>query len=173
MITHHLTYPTTLPQFSPPCLGAAIFSLTKPCLHFDFREIDFPLFHCPSTPAKLSNDGKVFVRLSSTPPSRSRLSWSLFEGPTQCTRSRHITLGYIYTSTSRLNGDTWTTHRGTRVCPWFISFVLFWDYWVAFCLYFWLLIVRDGGLGYRKVGSILEELLHDPGWISSFCILAS
>jgi hypothetical protein len=40
---------------------------------------------------KLSNDGKVFVRLSSTPPPRSRLSWSLFKGPAQCTWSRHMT----------------------------------------------------------------------------------
>jgi hypothetical protein len=31
-----------------------------------------------------------FFRLSSTPP-RSRLSWSLFEGPAQCTRSRYMT----------------------------------------------------------------------------------
>jgi hypothetical protein len=35
-----------------------------------------------------------------------------------------LEIGYIYTSTSRLNGGTWTTHRGTRVCPWFIFFCL-------------------------------------------------
>jgi hypothetical protein len=40
---------------------------------------------------KLSNGRKVFVRLSSTPPSRSRLSLSLFEGPAQCIRSRYMT----------------------------------------------------------------------------------
>jgi methylglutaconyl-CoA hydratase len=38
---------------------------------------------------KLGNDRKGFVRLSSTPPPRSRLRWSLFEGPAQCTRSRY------------------------------------------------------------------------------------
>jgi hypothetical protein len=50
----------------------------------------FPLISLPLTPVKLSNDGKVFVQLSSTPPPRSRLSLSLFEGPAQCTRSRYM-----------------------------------------------------------------------------------
>jgi hypothetical protein len=34
-----LVSPTTsLPQFSPPCLGAAIFSLIKPHFHFNFEK---------------------------------------------------------------------------------------------------------------------------------------
>jgi hypothetical protein len=68
-------------------------------------------------PVKLSNDGKVFVRLYSTPP-RSGLSWSLFGGPARCTRSRHMTLSYTYA----LTPIEWITHRGTRVCPWFVLF---------------------------------------------------
>jgi hypothetical protein len=35
----------TLPQFSPPCLGAAIVSLTKPRLHFNFEKSISPYSH--------------------------------------------------------------------------------------------------------------------------------
>jgi hypothetical protein len=73
---------------------------------------------------KLSSDEKVFVRLSSTPPPRSRLSVSQFEDPAQCTRSRYMTPRlylHLYLSIERRNMDNPPRHTCLPV----VYFLLF------------------------------------------------
>jgi hypothetical protein len=86
---------------------------------------------------KLSNDGEVFVRLSSTPPPHRRLSWSLFEGPPLMYSDLIYDPSVISTPQPL---DRTVAHRQPTEALVSVRglFLLFWDYWHALCLCFCL-----------------------------------
>jgi hypothetical protein len=113
-------------------------------------------------------DGKVFVRLSSYPPPHSRLSWSLFEGPAQCTRSRHMT-PWLYLrldlSIERRYMDNPQRHSSLPVV-YFLCFMVITCVLSASVLFLCLCIGVSGDYCLAvncEVGSIPQGLLRGQG----------
>jgi hypothetical protein len=109
---------------------------------------------------KLGNDGKASVRLYSTSPPLSRLSWSLFEGPTWWTRLYlHLDL-----SIERRHMDNPLRHSCLPV----VYFLLFYVGVIGLlsASVFGLVIVRDGGLLFCRIawGFCQREVIRQWQW---------
>jgi hypothetical protein len=126
-----------------------------PCLNFHLRVLAPQFFHSPNLAFTLtsrnrnpliplplrSGEAKQQQKCCSTPPSRSRLSWSLFGGLAQYTRSRYMTPRlylHLDLSIEQRHIDNPPRHSCLPMV-YFLSFYvgILLD-WVAFCLYFWL-----------------------------------